>query len=58
MRITRERKNHKLTLSKSEYIEKVLERFTMQDGKLVSTPFASHFKLTKDMHCKTQEEIY
>ena len=25
MRITRDRKNHKLTLSKGEYIEKVLE---------------------------------
>ena len=29
MRITRDRKNHKLTLSQSEYIEKVLERFKM-----------------------------
>ena len=28
-RITRDRKNHKLTLSRSEYIEKVLERFKM-----------------------------
>jgi hypothetical protein len=27
MRITRDRKNHKLTLSQGEYIEKVLERF-------------------------------
>ena len=29
MRITRDRKNHKLTLSQGEYIEKVLERFRM-----------------------------
>jgi hypothetical protein len=29
MRITRENKNHKLTLSQGEYIEKVLERFRM-----------------------------
>ena len=29
MRITRDRKNHKLTLSLGEYIEKVLERFRM-----------------------------
>jgi len=29
MRITRDMKNHKLTLSQSEYIEKVLERFNM-----------------------------
>ena len=29
MRITRDKKNQKLTLSQSEYIEKVLERFKM-----------------------------
>ena len=57
MRITRDRKNRKLTLSQSEYIEKVLERFKMQDAKPVSTPLASHFKLTKEMCPKTQEEI-
>ena len=31
MRITRDRKNRKLTLSQGEYIEKVLERFRMQN---------------------------
>ena len=49
MRITRDRKNRKLTLSQSEYIEKVLEIFKMQDAKPVSTPLASHFNLTKKM---------
>jgi len=29
----------------------------MHDEKLVSTPLASHFKLTKEMCPKTQEEI-
>jgi hypothetical protein len=57
MRITRDRKNHKLTLSEGEYIEKVLERFRMQNEKLVSTPLANHFKLTKEMYTKTQEEV-
>jgi hypothetical protein len=57
MRITRDRKNHNLTLSQGEYIEKVLERFRMQNEKLVSTPLASHFKLTKEMCPKTHEEI-
>jgi hypothetical protein len=57
MRITRDRKNHKLTLSQGEYIEKVLERFRMQNAKPVSTPLASHFKLTKEMCPKTHEEI-
>ena len=29
----------------------------MQDAKPVSTPLANHFKLTKEMCPKTQEEI-
>jgi hypothetical protein len=37
MRITRVRKNHKLTLSQGEYTEKVLERLRMQNAKPVST---------------------
>ena len=37
MRITGDRENHKLTLYQSEYIENVLERFRLQDAKLVST---------------------
>jgi hypothetical protein len=57
MRITRDRKNHKLTLSQGEYIDKVLERFRMQNEKPTSTPLAIHFKLTKEMCPKTQEEI-
>jgi hypothetical protein len=46
-----------MTLSRGEYIEKVLERFRMQNAKPVSTALASHFKLTKEMCPKTQEEI-
>jgi hypothetical protein len=57
MRIRRDRKNRKLTLSQGEYTENVLERFRMQNAKPVSTPLASHFKLTKEMCPKTQEEI-
>jgi hypothetical protein len=57
MRITRDRKNHKLTLSQGEYIDKVLERFRKQNAKPVSTPLSSHFKLTKEMCPKTWEEI-
>ena len=55
MRITRDRKNHKLTLSHNEYIQKVLKIFNMQSAKPASIPFASHFKLSKDMCPKTQE---
>jgi hypothetical protein len=53
MRIIRDWKNHKLTLSQGEYIEKVLERFRMHNVKPISTPLASHFKLTKEMCTKT-----
>ena len=49
MRITRDRKNRKLTLSQGEYIEKVLHRFRIQNAKPVSTPLSSHFKLSKEM---------
>ena len=52
-RVIRDRKNHKLTLLPSEYIVKVLERSRMQDAKLVITPLAIHFKLTKEMCPKT-----
>jgi len=53
MRITRYRKNHKLTLSENEYIQKVLKRFNMHNAKPVSTPFSSHFKLSKETCPKT-----
>jgi hypothetical protein len=56
MRITRDKKNHKLSLSHGEYIEKVLERFRMQNAKPISTPLAIHVKLTKEMCPKTQED--
>ena len=57
MRITRDRKNRKLTLSHNEYIQKVLKRFNMQNAKPVSTLFSIHFKLSKEMCPNTQEEM-
>ena len=45
MRITRDGKNGKLTLSQGEYIEKMLERFRMKNAKPFSTNLAIHFKL-------------
>ena len=53
MRICRDKKNCKLTLSQNEYIQKVLKRFNMQNAKPVSTPFSIHFKLSKEMCPKT-----
>ena len=57
MIITRDRKNKKLTLSQNEYIQKVLKIFNMHIAKPVSTPFSSHFKLSKEMCPKTQENM-
>jgi len=57
MRITRDRKNHKLTISQSEYVQKVLKGFNMQNAKPVSIPLDSHFKISKEMCPKTQEEM-
>ena len=46
MEIQRDRKAGKLYLSQRRYIEKVLEKFGMQNSKPVSTPLASHFRLS------------
>lgn len=56
MRITRDRKNHELRLSQTKYVEKVLSRFNMKNAMLVSTPLASHFKLSKKDSLKIEKE--
>ena len=53
MKISRDRKNRTLTLSQADYIEKVLQRFSMENAKAVSTPLPGHLKLTKEMYPKT-----
>ena len=57
MRITQDRKNRTLNLSQSEYIKKVLKIFNMQDAKVVGTPLASHFRMTKEMWPNAQKEV-
>ena len=46
MKIIKDRKSGNLYLSQKGYIEKVLHRFNMHNAKLVSTPLATHFKLS------------
>ena len=46
MEIHRDRDAKKLWLSQKGYIEKVLEKFNMNNEKSVSTPLANHFKLS------------
>ena len=56
MRISRDRVNGSLKLSQEEYVKKVLSRFNMDGAKPVSTPLASHFKLTKEQSPSTEQE--
>ena len=53
MTVCRDRKNKKLTLSQDDYIEKVLQCFSMENAKAINTPLPSHLKLTKEMCPKT-----
>ena len=56
MKICKDRKNRKLMLSQVDYVEKVLQHFSMENAKAVNIPLPSHLKLTKEMCPKTQEE--
>jgi hypothetical protein len=46
MRIERDGNSNKLYLSQEKYIEKVLQKFRMDNAKVVSCPLAAHFKLS------------
>ena len=56
IRIIRDKANGTLNLSQSEYVKKVLNKFNMNEAKLVSTPLYSHFKQSKKQSPKTEEE--
>ncbi|MCO5552868.1 hypothetical protein L7F22_006386 [Adiantum nelumboides] len=49
MRIIRDRKKRLLYLSRKEYVHKVLDRFTMEKGKALSTPLPAYVKLSKNL---------
>ena len=55
LKISRDRKNGKLWISQEAYIEKILERFNIRKAKTISSPHASHFKLTSKQ-CPTSEK--
>ena len=46
MEICRDRALGRLWLSSSSYVGKVLERFSMENAKPVSTPLANHFRFS------------
>ncbi|CAA0830118.1 Uncharacterized mitochondrial protein AtMg00810, partial [Striga hermonthica] len=56
MEIRRDRGSKKLWLSQKGYVEKVLQRFGMNEAKPVGTPLANHFKLSVDMRPKSDKE--
>ena len=56
MEIRRDRDAKKLWLSQAGYVKKVLERFSMENAKPVSTPLANHFCLSTSQCPKTVEE--
>ena len=45
-----------MTLCQADYIEKVLQYFSMENAKVINTPLPGYFKLTKEMCPKTQED--
>ena len=55
MRIKRTRES--IELSQEEYVKKVLQRFNMEDARSVSSPLASHFKLSKQQSPVTEDEL-
>ncbi|KAL6336537.1 hypothetical protein AAG906_025087 [Vitis piasezkii] len=56
IRIERDRASKKLCMLQEQYIEKVLARFNMGKAKVVSSPLASHFKLSSRHSPSTDKE--
>jgi hypothetical protein len=56
MEIRKDRDAKKLWLSQANYVKKVLERFSMENAKPVSTHLANHFRLSTSQCPKTVEE--
>nr|GEU55404.1 retrotransposon protein, putative, Ty1-copia subclass [Tanacetum cinerariifolium] len=56
MKIRRDQKMGKLTLSQTDYISKVLKKFNMSSCKPVPTPLAPHFKLSSHKCPKSEED--
>ena len=56
MEIKRDQAKRKLWLNQRKYVETILQRFNMQDSKLVKLPIPVGVKLSAEQHPKTQEE--
>ena len=56
MEIRRDRANQMISLNQRKYVETVLQRFNMQESKLVKVPILVGVKLSIEQCPKTQEE--
>ena len=56
IKILRDRKNKTLALSQANYIDKVLERFSMENSKKSLLPTRHGFFLSKEQCPKTLQE--
>ena len=56
LKIERDREKRTLSFSQQAYIERILERFNLQDAKTYATPLDPNVKLTKDQCPTTNEE--
>jgi hypothetical protein len=56
MEIRRDRDAKRLWLSPADYVTKVLERFSIENAKSMSTTLANHFRLSTSQCPKTIEE--
>jgi len=57
MEIERDRRSGKVSLTQEGYLQKILQRFNINDDtKSLSTPLASHFKLKATISPTTVEE--
>ncbi|CAL1397307.1 unnamed protein product [Linum trigynum] len=56
VRIIRDRGAKKIWFSQEKYIEKVLQRFNMDNAKAVSCPLANHFTLTSKQSPSIEKE--
>ncbi|CAL2237889.1 unnamed protein product [Prunus armeniaca] len=57
MEIQRDRTAGRIWISQAKYIQKVLEKFNMQEAKAISTPLAAHFKLSGQQCPKSEEKL-
>lgn len=56
MNISRDRELATLNINQFEYIDKIVNKFSLQDAKPVTVPIAHHFKLSKAHSPKTEED--